>query len=198
MTDPRRPDPLATLWKEQPMASTTFSPADLETRSRRLDRRVRWRNAVEYGACALVLAFSLIAGISALRAGVGTLPDVLNVVGLFALGAGSLAVALLLYFKTDPGRTAEAARPTLDRLRARLVRQRDALRTVWLWYVMPFVPGFVLIYAAAFASGPARVWPVATGALVTLALAVGITLLNRRAAARLSEDIAALDAKARP
>lgn len=177
------------------MASASISPADLKARSDGLDRRVRLRNAVEYGACAVVVTFSLVAGVSAVRSGVSAFPDVLNVLGLFALGAGALVVALMLHFKTDPkDSAADAALPGLERLRARLARQRDALHTVWLWYVMPFVPGIALIYAAGFvANSGSFPWILGVGALATIALGVGITILNRRAAARLSEEIAALD-----
>jgi hypothetical protein len=83
--------------------------------------------------------------------------------------------------------------------RDELVRQRDALATVWQWYLAPFAPGMLVFLAGvAFtpenpAPLPARAAIFGVGALIMGAMFAAIHWLNLRAAATLTREIAALD-----
>jgi hypothetical protein len=80
-------------------------------------------------------------------------------------------------------------RPCLDLHRDQLVRQRDALASAWAWYVLPLAPG-MLVFSAGMAAVPA-VGPTiaACAAAATAGVFAGIAWINRRAAARLQEEI---------
>lgn len=74
---------------------------------------------------------------------------------------------------------------SLEFCRAQLGRQRDLLRSVWLWFLLPFVPGFVVGLAGYARAQPShRPATIVYGVLV-LILGIGLHVLNHRAAARL-------------
>ena len=90
--------------------------------------------------------------------------------------------------------------PSLDFYRNALARQRDALDTIWSWYLLPFVPGFV-VFTLALMLRPAQGWEPAwypqvwagTYALLTAGLFYLGWRLNKRAALRLQRKIDDLD-----
>ena len=74
--------------------------------------------------------------------------------------------------------------------RSELVRQRDALRSVWLWYVAPSVPGMVLFLCGrSIENGVWQPWVFVCVALVL----GGVVLLNHLAARGLQRQIDKLD-----
>jgi hypothetical protein len=77
--------------------------------------------------------------------------------------------------------------------RSELVRQRDLLQSVWRWYLLPFVPGFIVTITGRVLQQGAP-WSRLIG---TLAVVAGLMWVvwwgNQRAAARLQERIDALD-----
>jgi dolichol kinase len=87
--------------------------------------------------------------------------------------------------------------------RRELERQRDLLRSVWTWYLLPFVPGMTVFLFGLFES--AMQWPhssehartiVIVFALTAAACAlvfVGIGKLNQWAARKLQREIDTLD-----
>lgn len=84
--------------------------------------------------------------------------------------------------------------------RTQLVRQRDALRNVWLWYLSPLVPGAALSWIAAVlgivAEGniPSALTFGVLGPLVMGGVFGGVLWLNREAADALDAEIRKLDA----
>jgi Flp pilus assembly protein TadB len=74
--------------------------------------------------------------------------------------------------------------------RAELARQRDALRSVWRWYIGPLVPGLVLFLCGRQIENGS--WQPAAFAIVALLLA-GVVVLNLHAARRLQRQIDKLD-----
>jgi hypothetical protein len=78
----------------------------------------------------------------------------------------------------------------LDFHRSELVRQRDALRSVWRWYVAPSVPGMALFLCGRQIEN--GVWQPGVFVFVALVLA-GVVLLNHHAARRLQRQIDKLD-----
>lgn len=74
--------------------------------------------------------------------------------------------------------------------RSELVRQRDALRSVWLWYVGPITPGITLfICGRQIENGQWQPWPF----VITALLMAGVVGLNRYAARGLQREIDKLD-----
>jgi hypothetical protein len=165
-----------------------MSLADIHVRAERFQSRIRVRNWIEYAAGAVVIvaftAMALEAPNWGVRAGTG-----LIILGVFII-AWNLAT-LAGAARRDEGMA------WADFHRAELVRQRDALRSVWRWYLAPVVPGLaVFIAASAFSTG----LPLAGGLVVTLlgfawigAVFAAIAWINARAARRLDAEIAALD-----
>lgn len=185
-------DPVRKAWQ----ASAGDSPLpDLDTVREGADlffRRIRRRNRIEYATAALVIPFF---GYAAL-----TLPSSTIRVGAALVVLGTLFVIWQLHRRDSavppPG---EAALPLIAHQRAQLVRQRDALASVGLWYLLPLVPGLSLIVLARAIDGGVEAlarmswFQIFWIGLVVLIFA-GIWWLNRAAARMLQAEIDALDA----
>ncbi|WP_140630216.1 hypothetical protein [Methylibium rhizosphaerae] len=192
--DPRdSEDDLKRLWRSQAAPVTEFAVDELRRAAVRFRRRVAWRNGIEYIACAgvaLVFALQLVA-----------FPYPLMRAGSVLVIAGALVVAWQLHARasTQPTPEDRGQRTWVDYHRHQLERQRDALRSVALWYIGPWVPGLVVIR-----------WSVETelrvdaslvrGLVASLAIAVvlvAVVIVNRIAARKLQQRIDRLDEEAR-
>jgi hypothetical protein len=184
-------DPVCDLWASQPVVPLRPSPDELDRRARQLDRRVRRRNALEYGAGAIPI---LVFGFLALGRG-----DPLMRLASAAIVIGVVVVLYGLHRRAGASGAGDWAAPILDHHRAQLVRQRDALASVWRWYLAPLVPGLALLFAGVWrlrslaegaAAATAAVLP---PVLIAIVVFGGIHWLNRVAARRLTRAIAVLD-----
>lgn len=72
-------------------------------------------------------------------------------------------------------------------MRRRLECERDLLRSAWLWYIVPLLPGFAMIYGGMFLAGNLSFAVVAGG--LTLAFLLFVAVLNWRAAAQIEREI---------
>jgi hypothetical protein len=81
--------------------------------------------------------------------------------------------------------------------RDELVRQRDALRSVWLWYLVPLLPGLVVFMWGMQRGSAHHPFEMLVDGFM-LAVFVTIAVINRRAAAKLQRQIDILDAMADP
>jgi hypothetical protein len=183
------------LWQSQPTEPPNFSPEQLRRKMRSFERRIFWRNVREYAAGALVLA------------GFGFYEWKLTAL-LLRIGSG-LTIAGTIYVMFQLHRRA-SIRPApadwglgtcIDLHRLALERQRDALRTVWSWYLLPFIPGFAVFSIGANMSR----WTAHPGNLGHLILSFGIPAggvaaifwaiwkLNQSAAEKLQAQIDELD-----
>jgi hypothetical protein len=95
---------------------------------------------------------------------------------------------------------ASSGMPLVDFHRAELIRQRDALKSVGVWYLAPFIPGVLLLglgrYFQAHAAGRtlARDHEIILLANAVVVLVFGaIWLLNSWGAERLQKRIGELD-----
>jgi hypothetical protein len=156
-------------------------------------RKVRRRNAVEYGAAVLVvLIFSAYALF---------LPSPSARIGSVLVVVGTLVMVWQLHRRASalPPPDREAARPVLHHQRDQLVRQRDALGSVFTWYLLPFIPGLLVMNFSnvldqgigAFATIGIRHW---TGTAICAAIFAGIWSLNRRAARKIQKHLDELEA----
>jgi hypothetical protein len=187
-------DPLQKLWTQQTQEPFTMSLADVHLHAQRFQSRIRNRNMIEYVAAGSVVAFFVWM--------IATVPEPIVQIGSGLIVLGALYVCWKLY---QLGRA--ATRSEMDAgaqswaafHRGELVRQREALRTVWSWYLAPFVPGMVVFLAGVSfteanpAPLPARLGVFLAGVGLMAAVFAVIWLLNAVAAKKLDAQIAAMD-----
>lgn len=180
------------LWRGQ-KTEETVTLEDIRNRATKFQRRVRNRNLREYAAAALaVLIFS---------AYIWVLP------GLMVKGGSALCIAGVLYVVWQLHRRGSAqavpaeatAAGLLDFHRQALVRQRDAVRSVWRWYLGPPLPGMIVMLAAVWynAAPAARTGRLVIVLAATVALIVftfgTIWWLNAYGAKKLQQRIDEID-----
>ncbi|HWE85858.1 MAG TPA: hypothetical protein VG267_13010 [Terracidiphilus sp.] len=190
---------MKSLWQNQPTEPPKICPEDFRPRLDKFERKIFWRNAREYAAGVVVIA------------GFGyfgwKLSGLLVRVGAGLIIAGTLVVMYELH-RRGSVRTAPAdlgLSTCIDFHRKSLERQRDALRTVGTWYLLPFVPGLV-VFEIGSAMSQWAAHAVGLGQLVTRFLIsggmiagvfFGVWLLNQWAARKLQKRIDELTAMGR-
>jgi len=176
---------LKASWKSQPGITLTVPLETLRRGATGFQRRVKWRNALEYVACAVVIAIfaNYIAAFPHPRMQAGS---VLVIVATIFVAWQIRVRAASASTPADLG-----ARPWLDFHCAQLERQRAALHSVWLWYVAPFVPG-VAVFRWGVETELAAGGPFAHGLWANLSIAVVFVLviaMNRYVAGRLQRRL---------
>jgi hypothetical protein len=126
------------LWRTQETESKLMSLANIHARARKLNSRRQWGNIAEYAACAVVVA--------AFGFYVWFFPGWMIKLGSALVILGTFFVAWQLH-RRGPRRLSsnDVGTSIVAFHRAELVQVRDMLRSSWLWYIGPFVPGIVLI-----------------------------------------------------
>ena len=179
MTDSMPNDSLQALWQSQASEQPAISLEQIREKARYLERRVVRRNRREYVAAVfVVIAYGLI---------LWRAPSVSVRLGAALILAATAVVCYRLHvygsaasLESNVGITS-----SLEFYRAQLERQRDLLQRVWLWFLLPFVPGFVVgLIGYALAQPGHRTATIVYGVLA-LMLGIGLHVLNRRAAVRL-------------
>lgn len=186
-------DPLQSIWKNQSNEEFSMSLADIHSRAEKFQSRVRTRNLIEYVAAATVIAFFIWTALIT--------PALIVRIGAALIVLGALYVCWKLH---ELGRAAskaelDAAQSLTDFHRAELTRQRQALNTVWNWYLAPFIPGMVVFLAGVSFEAPPEA-PLAAKLVVFLvgigfvgALFWAVAWLNAQAVKKLDREIRALD-----
>ena len=186
------------IWQSQPGESMKISLAELQRKAKKLESRVQWRNVREYAASAIVIvAFGYY---------IFKFHDPLIRLGCVLVVAGTLFMVYTLH-QRGAAQTVPAEmglRPSLEFHRRELERQRDLLRSVWTWYLLPFVPGLSVFLVGLFrttmqqpnAAAHAGTIVAAYGlaAAGCAAVFVGIGKLNEWGARKLQREIDALNA----
>lgn len=170
------------LWQAQPAEPARIPVEEIHRRALRFQRRIRWRNRREYIGAAIAMPM-LIA-------------QAFHNHG-WQLLATLLLIAGLLYVVVEVWRRG-AKKPPLESgeqgwlayYRSELTRQRDALRTVWRWYLLPFVPGFAMTVFSASQTRP-KVALLSGMSFTALLLLVG--WLNAWAANKIDRKLKELD-----
>ena len=181
---------LQALWQSQAQDASTISLEQLRERARRHEGVISRRNLREYVAAAIaVVSFSVM---------MWAWPS-----PMIRLGAGLTIAAVFLvagllhrWGSVKPLPADLALRSALEFHRLQLERQRDLLRAAWSWYLLPFVPGFLVLEIGfvQVRSGPTS--RVVVLGVFAAAVMVGIHFLNRYAANRIQERINRLKAEA--
>jgi hypothetical protein len=195
MTDPHvQPGDLRSLWQAMPTTPVTISADEMRARALAFDRKIRRRNLTEYVAAVFVV------GVFGWYA---TFPE--PATPLWPI-ANLMIIAGVMLITWNLNRIARAATPPAHATatgliafqREQITRQRDALKSVWLWYIAPVVPGIV-VWFIAVAVGTSDTTPMALavglgGSVLVCALVFGlIILVNLVGAARLQRMIEDLD-----
>jgi len=132
-------NPVQKLWQDQPVEGVTMSVEVIRKRAAKFERKIRWRNVREYVA-ALIAAVPLGYFFVTAR-------DVFARI-TFGLLIGGLAWMVVQLHRKGSVRSMPTEVSTLTSLqfyRAELERQREAVNTVWSWYLAPLIPG-LLVY----------------------------------------------------
>lgn len=180
---------LMRLWREQPAEAERFDVEELRRREQRLERGVRRRNLREYIAVLFVAAITIYF--------IVVLDEPLTRLGCLATLAGTAIAVWQLRRRTaiDARDPARLAAPLVVHHRDELCRQRDALRSVWLWYILPLLPGPELMLLGRHLAGHLPLASVRDAGIFLLMPVVGllVLLLNLHGAHRLQRRIDALD-----
>ena len=187
MSDQPVPESLQRLWQQQPVERGSISLDELRQRARYLERRVGRRNRREYIASVVVL---FMFGAIAWKA-----PSPLARAGaVVTLAATAFIVFHLSRYGTARTMPADLGLTgCLQFHRRELERQRDLLRGVWKWYLLPFAPGLILMYLGPVLDHPERAWRALVPVTVTVAFFVLLAELNRRAAMKIQAAIDTLE-----
>ena len=200
MTDEPIEESAKSVWQSQPSLQTPGEPApmllvELKQKMTRLEKRLFWRNTREYIAAVFVVGMYTLY--------IWKLTPILMRVGSGLVIAGTLFAMVQLHRRGARKFAAAEQSMTacMDFLRSELERQRDALRTVWSWYLLPFIPGMSVFFLGTAMKSAGN--PVDWGrALLTFAITMGsvifafvvVILVNLRAARKLQKQIDDLDA----
>lgn len=184
-------DPVKQAWQAADAADLPRLE-DVRARAGLFHRRVRRRNALEYAAALITVPVFVFGAL--------TLPSVTIRTGCVLAILGILFVVWQLHRRASAvGPGENAAAPLIAHQRAQLVRQRDALASVGTWYLLPLVPGLVVILLAPVIEGgwaglAARGWFGLAWLGIAAAFFLYVWRLNRAGARRLQAEIDALDA----
>jgi hypothetical protein len=186
-------DPIKRAWQDSVTHAEVPDIKKLHSDADRFYRHVRRRNQIEYAASVLVVAcFTIIA----LKA-----PSPVTKLGAVLVVLGTLMLMWQLNRRASAVAppSAESALPVLAHQRAQLVRQRDALASVGLWYLLPLAPGMgLMMFAPAFEHGPGVLltmrWRDIASMAFIFAVFGGVWWINLRVAGRLQNAINEIDA----
>lgn len=126
------------VWQSQPVENTPMPLEELRRRAKQFEKRIGRRNLREYIAGGIVLIVFTVY-LFLFKSPMARAGSLLTI-------AGDLFVMWQLYKRATPLTLPEdlALNASLQFYRRELVRQRDLLRSVWLWYIGPFIPGAVV------------------------------------------------------
>lgn len=184
-------DPLLDLWATDQGEKFTMSIAELTARSDQFRSRINRRNLIEYLAAALVA---------------GTFGWIAYLIPVWSIKIGAgLIILAAIYISWQLNRLASVSKEdtrsdTLANTHRRdLVRQRDALRSVWRWYLLPFVPGMIVFTLGTTleTATDVPIWVTlatsATSLGFVLLVFLAVWALNVHAAKKLDKEIDVLD-----
>ena len=182
---------LKELWQSQKTEGVRMTVAEVQASSGKFQRRIQGRIAREYVASAVMVVFF---GFEFWRDG-----DLLVRIGFALLIAGLCYLAWQLHVRASwsPLPKDAGLSSYVEYKRRELERQRDALNSVWRWYLGPLVPGMAVLLLAFFRANPGHLkhpaFIVVPEAIFFATVSFGIAKLNSNAARRLQKEIDELD-----
>jgi hypothetical protein len=176
------PENLKSLWQNQSVEPIQMSLEELRQKAQRFQKRIRNRNLREYAGAVIVFA--------AFGYYIWRFPVIRLASGIIL--AGTVYVVYQLHTrgaaKTVPA--SMALDSCFEFHRRELERQRDLLRDVWKWYLLPFVPGMVIFIASLLRHLPMDKWiRMLPFTLFCTLIFFGVWKLNQRGANKLQRQI---------
>lgn len=180
------PEDLRNVWQNQTVEANQMSLDELRRKAGKFQARIRNRNLREYTASVFVVA--------AFGYYIWCFPQL-------RLGSGLIIAATLYMVYNLHKRGAAKAVPAAlglgtcrDFHRRELELQRDLLRDIWKWYLLPFAPGLLAFVAVPVMHLSPEKWlRVVPFILLCAAFFYAVASLNQRAAAKLQRQIDELD-----
>jgi len=185
------------VWKSQPVGSIEISLAEIHRKASRFEKQISRRNLREYVAGVIVIVF--------FGYYISIFHSALTRAGCGLVIAGALFIGLTLH-KRGPSKAIPAdlaVRSCTEFLRKELQRQRDLLRSVRLWYLLPLVPGLLVFESGLLAqalqqvNASSHLRSVVTPFAITIVLSatvfIGVWKLNQWGARKLQREIDALE-----
>lgn len=161
----------------------------IRLRASKFERKISRRNLRETVAGVLVIGFFAFCFFTAQEIA-------LRITwGLFIAGVIVVLLNLRLQASGKTMPTGMGGVSCVEFFRSELERQRDALKSVWKWYLAPVVPGYVALNVAfALGFGYRGLGRLALLDLFFVGIFIGVWWLNQRAAHRLQRTIDELSA----
>jgi hypothetical protein len=136
MTKRNEPQQTArTAWQTGQIEPTLITLNEVRRRAAKMHRQVKWRNALEYFAGIIVIV--------AFAARIANSQSIWLRIGSALTLMATVFVLTNLHFRVG-GRRLDPSGDCRTFYVSEMARQRDALKRVWLWYVLPFLPGFIV------------------------------------------------------
>jgi hypothetical protein len=179
-------NPVKETWQAYASDVTIPRLEDVRAGAAKFDRQIRMRNSIEYGAGAIVIAAFSYYAIS--HPGFwAKVANVLIVIGTCFVMWQLHRRASILQASADLPLSA-----LLQHQRQNLVRQRDALKSVFWWYLLPFIPG-QMVFLIAIPKPPGTEWMTLVFAGFLLLGLLAIWSWNQKGAAKLQKAIDEVD-----
>jgi len=177
------------IWQAQALDAPRISLAYLRHQMDSLRRRTQVRSGLKYAGDFCAVVFLVVVGWSFFA----PRPLTSFSVALWALGV--FGVNFQRHRRMAMSATPEqmGALDALQFYRQQLVRQRDARRGNWRWWLPPIIPGMVSL-PVALALESSKSWMDIGGLVVWFVFGVSMGIvLNERAARSIQDEIDALD-----
>jgi hypothetical protein len=185
--EPSGPDPQS-LWQNQATEYDPMTLAQIHEKADAFQSRIRRRNLTEYIACVVVVA--AFAPLLFLR------QSWMMQAGALAIMAATIPIAWQLHRRGSAQPVPEGGSALIASYRQELTRQRDALRSIGVWYLAPFAPGMGLLLLGRWFQSHAAGRPIGIDHLIIILSTVIIALVflviwlvNQRGADRLQKRI---------
>jgi len=130
------------IWQSQPVEGMHMSAEAIRLRAGKFERKISRRNLRESVAALGVVIFFAYS--------FATTHDISFRAAWALFIAGMIWMVVQLYRQGSPKAMPSdiGSATCLEFFRSELVRQRDLLRNVWTWYLIPMVPGYLALNVA--------------------------------------------------
>jgi hypothetical protein len=178
-------------WQASGETHDTPALAEVRAKADKFYRKVRRRNMIEYVACIIVVI--------ACSHNVFVMPHILQKIGSACIVAAAFYIAWQIHRRGSAVAPEKAVQmPLYIFTRTELVRQRDLLRNVFWWYILPLIPGVALVLIGngqdPELSRQVPIWQRWVGLGFMITTFTGVWWLNQMAARKLQCRINEIDA----
>jgi hypothetical protein len=129
------------LWQSQKKEYDPMTLAQIHAQALAFERTVRKRNTIEYVTYAFAIGLAVAVGLFAPK----MTPVIRAAIALMVLGM--IFVGWQLHRRASAENAPPIGESLVEAYRNQLIRQRDAGRTGFWWYLMPLIPGLVVMIA---------------------------------------------------